>query len=110
VFIDGPPFWTRRGREACLYQVALFLTIGGRIYLDDSNRPDEQAIIRNWLNVYPGIFGVRYLESNHGICVLTKVQDVAHPGTSYPVLLDNIQQNAILTAKYVLSGFRSPGI
>ena len=35
VIIDGPPVYTLRGREACLYQVYDQIKIGGLVILDD---------------------------------------------------------------------------
>jgi hypothetical protein len=35
LLVDGPPHWTRRGREACLYQAMPSLKIGAQILLDD---------------------------------------------------------------------------
>src|SRR5262249_5268577 len=41
VIIDGPPFYTLRGREACLYQIYPQLNIDGIVILDDYNREAE---------------------------------------------------------------------
>lgn len=76
VIIDGPPGWTFRGREACLYQVFRSLKVGGRVYLDDYERPDEQQAVRNWQAAFPGAFEVRVLETSPTqLCVLEKVVD-----------------------------------
>lgn len=48
LLIDGPPYYTLRGREACLYVAHSHITIGGRVFLDDAQRPWEQQIIANW--------------------------------------------------------------
>ncbi len=48
VLIDGPPYYTLRGREACLYMAHSRIPIGGRIFLDDAQRSWEQQIISNW--------------------------------------------------------------
>jgi predicted O-methyltransferase YrrM len=79
VLIDGPPHWTRRGREACLYDVAANVRVGGRIYLDDYGRAQERRIVRNWLGCYADALRVTELDAGHGVCVLEKVGPV--PGT-----------------------------
>ena len=38
VIVDGPPVYTLRGREACLYQVYDQIKIGGLVILDDFRR------------------------------------------------------------------------
>lgn len=52
VLIDGPPYWTLRGREACLHQVFSKLKPGGYVFLDDCNRSYEQQILKNWQLLY----------------------------------------------------------
>ena len=90
VIIDGPPGWTHRGREGCLYQVFRSLRIGGRVYLDDYVRPAEQQIVRNWQAAYPGVFGIRVLDiSPPRLCVLEKTRDVPHECLSFSVARDN---------------------
>jgi len=56
VIVDGPPFYTLRGREACLYQIYTKLRIGGIVILDDYGRGQERIIVNNWLSVYPESF------------------------------------------------------
>jgi len=76
VIIDGPPgLLTQRGREACLHQVYRHLRTGGRVYLDDFERPAEQQIVENWLRSYPGVFEQYLLDVGHRICVLKKVAE-----------------------------------
>lgn len=76
VIIDGPPGWTFRGREACLYQIFRSLRVGGRVYLDDYERPDEQQAVQNWQAAFPGVFEIRVLETSPTqLCVLEKVAD-----------------------------------
>ena len=58
VVIDGPPVYTLRGREACLYQVYDQIRIGGLVILDDFRRSYEKQIVENWISVYPGSFTV----------------------------------------------------
>jgi len=79
VIIDGPPHWTLRGRETCLYDIAGCLRVGGRVYLDDFNRPVEQEVVRSWLAAYPSVFSFRSLEVGHGIAVLEKQKECDSP-------------------------------
>jgi hypothetical protein len=67
VLVDGPPHWTRRGREACLYQVLPHLRPRSRIYLDDCRRDGEQAIITNWMRTVPELVRLPDLAVGHGI-------------------------------------------
>lgn len=76
VIIDGPPFYTLRGREACLYQVYNQLRIGGIVILDDFNRESEKIILKNWLSVYPDSFDIEIIESGHHLAILQKKQSV----------------------------------
>jgi hypothetical protein len=90
VIIDGPPGWTHRGREGCLYQVFHSLRVGGRVYLDDYDRPEEQQMVRNWQAAYPGVFDVRVLDTSPTqLCVLNKTSDVPHARLSTSVACDN---------------------
>lgn len=74
VIIDGPPHWTRRGREACLYQVAPWLREGGLVFLDDYARPAEQRMVQNWLRAYPGAMVEREpIAANDRVAVVEKV-------------------------------------
>ena len=79
VLIDGPPTWTRRGREACLYQAMPHLTVGGHVFLDDFQRNREKTMLRNWQWSYPDAFEISTIETGHGICVLKKMRDVRRP-------------------------------
>lgn len=76
VIIDGPPFYTLRGREACLYQIYDQLRIGGLVILDDVNRESEKNILKNWLLVYPNSFNVEIIEIGHHIAILEKRHSV----------------------------------
>jgi predicted O-methyltransferase YrrM len=90
IIIDGPPGWTGRGREACLYQSFDSLRVGGRVFLDDYERPDEQQIVRNWQAAYPGVFRIRVLDTSPSqLCVLEKMRDVPHARLSFSVAWDN---------------------
>lgn len=76
VLIDGPPIATRRGREACLYQVFPTSHVGTRFYLDDYCREAEQQIVRNWLRAYGGAMIHRdTFEVGHRIAVLERVTE-----------------------------------
>lgn len=73
VLIDGPPYWTGRGREACLYDVFPSLRVGGRVYLDDHRRPQERRIVQHWLRAYPDALRATPRDVGHGLCVIEKV-------------------------------------
>lgn len=73
VLIDGPPYWTGRGREACLYDVFPNLRVGGRVYLDDHRRPQERRIVQNWLRSYPDALRATPRDVGHGLCVIEKI-------------------------------------
>lgn len=80
ILVDGPPYWTRRGREACLYHAHGVLRVGGRVYLDDYRRPNERRTVENWYAAFPGAFRrVGVLPSEHEICVLEKVAPTELP-------------------------------
>ncbi len=76
VIIDGPPVYTLRGREACLYQVYDQIKIGGLVILDDFRRSYEKQIFENWLSVYPGSFKVEIIREDHHLAVLRKIRSV----------------------------------
>lgn len=83
MLVDGPPFWTRRGREACLYMSHMVLRVGGRVYLDDYRRPAEQRTAENWVEAFEGAFRIRgELATEHRMCVLEKVRESAAPRMS----------------------------
>ncbi len=73
ILVDGPPHWTRRGREACLHQAFSALRVGGRVYLDDCVRREETTILRNWLRAYRTCLSlVRVMPVGHHVAVLVK--------------------------------------
>ena len=76
VIIDGPPVYTLRGREACLYQVYDQIKIGGLVILDDFRRSYEKQIVENWLSVYPSSFTVSIIREDHHLAVLRKIRSV----------------------------------
>lgn len=76
VLIDGPPIATRRGREACLYQVFDNTHAGTRFYLDDYCRDAEQQIVRNWLRAYGNALTHRTtFEVDHRVAALERVAE-----------------------------------
>jgi len=96
VLIDGPPIQTRRGREACLYQVFHASHPGTRFYLDDYERPPEQQIVRNWRRAYPNALVQRpTFESGHRIAVLERTAATdARRRTHLLNVLDSLVENA----------------
>ena len=90
VIIDGPPVYTLRGREACLYQVYDQIRIGGLVILDDFRRPYEKQIVENWLSVYPGSFKVEIIREDHHLAVLRKIKSVT-PCWDTPARLLDVQ-------------------
>jgi len=94
VIIDGPPFYTVRGREACLYQVYNQLRVGGIVILDDFNRESEKIILQNWLSVYPDSFTVEIVEVGHHLAILEKKQSVQ------PDWLNSNKDNIEINEKY----------
>ena len=90
VIIDGPPTWTRRGREACLYQVISCLRVGGVVLLDDYGRNREKKMVRNWTWSFPGAFEVQTIETGHGLCVLKKIASTGPARPSSRSLPDHV--------------------
>ena len=90
VIIDGPPVYTLRGREACLYQVYDQIKIGGLVILDDFRRSFEKQIVENWLSVYPGGFTVTIIREDHHLAVLRKIRSVT-PCWNAPHRLSDVQ-------------------
>ena len=90
VIIDGPPVYTLRGREACLYQVYDQIKIGGLVILDDFRRSYEKQIVENWLSVYPSSFTVEIIREDHHLAVLRKIKSVT-PCWNAPSRLSDVQ-------------------
>ena len=90
VIVDGPPVYTLRGREACLYQVYDQIKIGGLVILDDFRRRFEKQIVENWLAVYPGSFAVEIIREDHHLIVLRKIKSVT-PYWDAPYRLSDVQ-------------------
>ncbi len=94
VVVDGPPVWTRRGREACLHMVVESLRVGGRVYLDDCRREQEQRIVRNWQTVYGrDAFSVSVIDQGHGIRVLEKRRELHTPKLAPHMVVDSFLVN-----------------
>lgn len=89
VLIDGPPYWTRRGREACMYHVYDKVKVGGKIFLDDASRSDEMKMMRNWLSLYPQSFEVQKFDTEKGLVVFTKVKHVKRKKLTAIACVDN---------------------
>lgn len=103
VVIDGPPGWTLRGREACLYQVLKHLRVGGRVYLDDFSREMEKQIKKNWDSACPETFRFRTLDVGHGLCIAEKIRNTEKPGVAVDVLADSLAQGF----RWVRSGVKN---
>jgi predicted O-methyltransferase YrrM len=94
VLIDGPPLATRRGREACLYQVFPSCRPGTRIYLDDFCREAERRIVANWLRAYPDALShVTTFEVDHRVAVLERVGREAKRHAHWKNGLDSLTQS-----------------
>jgi predicted O-methyltransferase YrrM len=89
--IDGPAFYTLRGREACLYQIYDQLTLGGVVILDDYRRPSEKAMVQNWQAVYPNSFTAETVPVGHRLAVLTK-QTAVTPHWHHPTKQNDSQR------------------
>ena len=98
VIIDGPPVYTLRGREACLYQVYDQIKIGGLVILDDFRRRFEKQIVENWLSVYPGSFTVEMIREDHHLAVLRKIRPVI-PCWDAPYRLSDVQSVSITLSR-----------
>ena len=93
VLIDGPPITTRRGREACLYQVFSRTHVGTRFYLDDFCRGAEQRIVDNWLRAYPDALRHRdTFDIGHGVAVLERVAGRSTRRLHWKNTVDSIAQ------------------
>ncbi len=98
VIIDGPPVYTLRGREACLYQIYDQIKIGGLIILDDFRRSYEKQIVENWLSVYPGSFAVEMIREDHHLAVLRKIKSVT-PCWDAPYRLSDVRSVSKMLAR-----------
>ncbi|NJK40891.1 MAG: class I SAM-dependent methyltransferase [Acaryochloridaceae cyanobacterium SU_2_1] len=107
VIIDGPPFYTLRGREACLYQLYNQLVVGGIVILDDYQRRDEQNMVRRWQAVYPDSFELEVIAKGHRLAVLRKVKAVS-PHWQAQVLQEAIQttQHRYQRLQFILQNYQ----
>lgn len=95
VLIDGPPLSTRRGREACLYQVFPSCHSGTRFYLDDFCRDAEQRIVANWLRAYPdSLAHLTTMEVDHRVAVMERIGDRTEPKVHWRNGVDSLMQSA----------------
>lgn len=68
--IDGPPaVIDSQARYPALPLLYNKLAAGCAVYLDDANRPGEQAIVKRWCEMFPAL-RPRYAESERGCAVL----------------------------------------
>ncbi len=89
VLIDGPPHRTRRGREACLYQVAHRLKRGSIVILDDLVRSSEQRICENWQRIFPGTFELSFHNVGHHLAFLRVLKRPKPRWLNLKVICDN---------------------
>lgn len=103
VLVDGPPYWACRGREACLHQIAPFLRVGARVYLDDTKRPAESRISTNWLRAYPNLRLVSALDVGHGVNVFEVMAPLGRPRFDPMIFMDHIGARVSKFRGYVSS-------
>ncbi len=97
VLIDGPPIQTRRGREACLYQVFPHCHAGTRFYLDDYRRDAERKTVDNWLRAYrSALTHVTTFDLGHQVAVLERTADNAARRDHWRNTADSLVQSAKL--------------
>lgn len=97
VLIDGPPIQTRRGREACLYQVFPHCHAGTRIYLDDYRRDAERQIVDNWLRAYPGALShIATFDVDYQVAVLERTVERSTRREHWKNTADSLVQSAKL--------------
>ena len=96
LIVDGPPHWTRRGREASLYQAMPSLKVGARIFLDDYRRAAEKRMVQNWLGAYPGALRlVDVIEEGDHVAVLEKTEEAEAPRSTVARRVDAWLQAAL---------------
>jgi hypothetical protein len=101
IIVDGPPLYTRRGREACLYQAIHNLRMGGRVYLDDVWRKEEKRIFANWLASFPGCFTQNLLTIGHHIGVLEKTASSCRRKIVFHAVKDANEQALLLIKDWI---------
>jgi hypothetical protein len=105
IIVDGPPYYTRRGREACLYQSINNLRVGGKVYLDDLWRRQEKQIFANWLASFPGCFTQNILTVGHHIGILEKRVSCCTRKNGFQVVKDSSEQSLLLIRDRIKSRF-----
>lgn len=71
LIVDGPPcFGGSRARYPALPVLREYLSPDALVILDDTDRLDEQIIIKKWLTLYPE-YKSDYIPLEKGACVLT---------------------------------------
>lgn len=69
--VDGPPESTNpMARYPAGTMLLHKLTINGRAFLDDADRPDERAMIKEWLSEFPSL-DVTWVSSDKGLAVIS---------------------------------------
>jgi predicted O-methyltransferase YrrM len=72
LIIDGPPAWKdESARYPALPLLWNYLSDGAIIFLDDTGRPGEKAVIAKWLTLYPGRLSRKDVETSKGLTLLT---------------------------------------
>jgi predicted O-methyltransferase YrrM len=105
IIIDGPPFYTRRGREACLYQSINNLRVGGKVYLDDVWRRHEKQIFANWLASFPRCFTQNIFTVGHHIGILEKIESCCTRKNAFHAVKDASEQSLLLIRDRIKSRF-----
>lgn len=106
VIIDGPPHYTRRGREACFYIVMHQLRIGSVVILDDYGRYNEQSIVRNWLSSFPNQLSFYYIDIGNKLAILKlEVNNLEYKFT-IRTYLDNLLSNLYLLKNWIKKLFK----
>ena len=92
--IDGPPMKFKQAREACMYKLFEHVRVGGRIYLDDFQRPSEMLAAAQWLERYPkDTFETHVLNEGHRVYAMVKLQD-AEVRTGPQMIADDVRERS----------------
>jgi predicted O-methyltransferase YrrM len=81
LIIDGPPWAIHpfvRGAAECLFDR---LSVGGRVLLDDANRPGERIVARRWRRNWPDMRFSRVGGSTSGTLIGHKLAATSRPKT-----------------------------
>lgn len=72
LIIDGPPGWLQpMSRLPAMSTLMPIMNKSCTIVVDDANRPDEQAIAKQWNSRHPE-FALQFQTEGHGIAVLSR--------------------------------------